>query len=80
MAIEISDKEFVDSFLKAARLRKMSVVVIYGTTNPGRAVLRLVTNAGKAATEGVLSWIRSQAPQVESVGEDEPPASPILSS
>ncbi len=58
--MEISDTDFVNSFLKAARLRKMSVIAIYGTTETGRAVMRMVSNAGPGPTQGILGWLREQ--------------------
>jgi len=73
MPQEISDADFVNSFLKAARLRKMSAIVIYGTTESGRAVMRMVSNAGPGPTQGILGWLRSQPVSPEQLGADEPP-------
>jgi hypothetical protein len=68
----ISDADFVNSFLKAARLRKISAVVMYGTQEGRSAKLRLVSNAGEGPTQGVLAWLRAQPdPHVET-----PPAEP----
>ncbi len=71
--MEISDADFVNSFLKAARLRKMSAVVIYGTTEAGRLVMRMVSNAGPGPTQGILGWLREQPVTPEQLGADEPP-------
>jgi hypothetical protein len=71
MSVEISDADFVNSFLKAARLRKISTVVIYGVQEGMQAKLRLVSNAGEGPTKGVLAWLRSQPdPHVESTSAE----------
>lgn len=65
--VDISDADFVNSFLKAARARNISAVVIYGVRDGMKLKLRLVSNAGEEPTKGVLSWLRAQPdPHVES--------------
>ena len=77
MADEISNVDFVNSFLKAARLRKIAAVVVYGATEGGKANLRLVSNAGEGPTKGFLAWLRNQPEvQAELTPEDPAPAAP----
>ena len=79
MSQDVSDRDFVNSFLKAARLRKMSAVVIYVTNEAGRAQLRMTSNVGPVAAQGILAWIKGQNITPEMLGEapaaEEPPAS-----
>jgi len=70
----ISDADFVNSFLKAARERKLSVVAIYGVREGMNAKLRLVSSVGPGPTQGVLAWLRSQ-PSLEA---EQAPAEPEL--
>ena len=56
--MDISNTDFVNSFLKAARARKLSVVVIYGEMVGMKAKMKLVSNVGEAGTKGVLTWLR----------------------
>ncbi len=58
--MDISNKDFVNSFLKAARERKLSVTVFYGEMVGTRAVMRLVSNVGEKGTKEALAWLRAQ--------------------
>lgn len=69
MPVEISDTEFVNSFLKAARERKLSAVVAYGTVEGGKAKLKLVSNAGPGPTQGLLGWLQGQKVSAEQLAE-----------
>lgn len=71
--MDISNTDFVNSFLKAARARKLSVVVIYGEMVGTKAKMKLVSNVGEAGTKGVLMWLRgAEAAQQASNVDDTP--------
>ena len=65
MPIEITDSDFIHSFLKAAKDRKLSVVVVYGERQGTRANLKLTSNVGPAMTDMVMQWLRKSAPPDE---------------
>ncbi len=57
---EISDADFVNSFLKACRKRGMSAAVIYGERVGLRVNMRLVSNQGSKATTDILSGMAAK--------------------
>ena len=71
MGIEISNADFIGSFLKAARERKMSVVVLYGETVGTRSRLKLTSNVGP---ETAVALVREVARSPSSADNESPPA------
>lgn len=58
---DITDSDFVNSFLKACRKRGMSVAVIYGERIGIRSInMKLVSNQGQKATTDILSWMAAK--------------------
>lgn len=77
--MEISNTDFVNSFLKAARKRKLSIVVIYGEQVGTRAQLKMTSNVGPEMTSTVMQWIRKSSPPVTEAptDDDAPPAGDV---
>lgn len=63
--MDISDTDFVNSFLKAARDRKLSVIVIYAVQQGTKANLKLTSNVGPSMVDAVLQWLRKSTPPTE---------------
>ncbi len=76
MPTEITDSDFIHSFLKAAKARKLSVVVVYGERVGTRANLKLTSNVGPDMTSAVLQWLRKSTPPEVSPPPDETPPTP----
>lgn len=70
MSVDVTDQDFVNSFLAAARKRKLSAVVVYGTVEGGRAKMRMVSNAGAGPTQGLLGWLQQQRVSAEQLAEE----------
>lgn len=59
---DVSVSDFVNSLLKAARVRGVSVVMIYGFQEHGRNKMVMSSNTGPAGTDAVLTWVRGLDP------------------
>lgn len=60
---KIHHTDFIQSFLKAARERGISAVVIAGYDENGKSIMKMSSNAGEEAVKGALKWIASKHSQ-----------------
>ena len=63
MSDDVSVADFINSLSKAARARGISIVMLYGFTENGRAVMKMSSNTGPEGTAAVLTWVRGMDPE-----------------